>query len=465
MYLLTVVAPTFFFILLQERNESSAPTEDIDNRRPPQNAVVAPVLTVAAPPRVNKRRISRRAKSFDSASPCAQTFTGDARSRNDDTSLPVLEKESGGANDAGIGLDRSEDEAGVAAVAAIANAARAARASAAAGEMAAGKGATGEEEGGGELSALRGFATPSAVGRPAMAPYSVSDTSEFWDLEENTISPDEGNSIQRTGAGYSTVGAGDTTATPRAGQPGLGRGGQHDGEAAPVGEDGGTTDGVAQLVLDPDEEDSFASQDSGFGTVAVNGEMTRDTKGPSPESDNERRRLSGASGNGLGWRGKLESTSGGAVEISDGARPVNGSGEWSCKLVRTGGFEIDRSLEPRRVLPERESNLGCHSSFFFRGLYVCVILCVFIGLKITAQPGPVVLISLRILLKVAAPSVVVFALSVYCFFRSRHRLVLRILNIALRRLKLDQQYFWPLDRHRLPNRSTVRFVRLARRTL
>lgn len=238
-----------------------------------------------------------------------------------------MEKEGAGASDdAGVELDNSEDEAGVPAVAAVAIAARtarentAARKSAAAAEAAAAAKAAAaeeEEEEGGELSALGEFVTPSGVGRPAMAPFSVSDTSDFWEMD-GPFSPEDGKSIPKACArAGSTCGVGGASGAA-GGHNGRGSAGVVEGE----GDMGG------HVFLDTDDGESFVSHDSGFGAATMNGGKDVDGKGPSLEHG----RQNGSFGDSYVWGGgKLVSAAFGG----GGAIVIDAIGEWSCTRVRS----------------------------------------------------------------------------------------------------------------------------------
>lgn len=303
---------TVFFDSYQERNELSAPTvQDAEGRKPPAPGP-APAIASAVASGSDNRRATPRSSSLD---PPAAISSTDSAGNN--TSLSST-------SDAGMEPDNSEDEAGVPAVAAVAIAARtarenAARKSAAAAEAAAAKAAAEEEEGG-ELSALGDFVAPSGVGRPAMAPFSVSDTSDVWEMD-GPFSPDDGKSIPKARARVgSTSGVGG--ASGAAG----GRNGR--GSASVVGEIEGGMGG--HLLHDTDDTESFVSHDSGFGAATLNCVKGIDGKGPSLE----RGRQNGSFGDSYVWGGgKLVSAALGGGGASSGAIVIDAIGEWSCRMV------------------------------------------------------------------------------------------------------------------------------------
>lgn len=280
--------------------------QDADGRKPPASAS-------AVASGSDKRRASPQSSSLDHT---AAISSRDSAGNN--TSLST-------ASDAGIEPDNSEDEAGVPAVAAVAIAARtarenaAARKSAAAAEAATAKAAAEEEEDeGGELSALGEFVAPSGVGRPAMAPFSVSDTSDFWEMD-GPFSPDDGKSIPKARArAGSTSGVGGASVANGRGSTGI------------VGEGEGSMGG--HLSLDTDDSESFVSHDSGFGSATLNGVKGIDGKGPILE----RGRQNGSFGDSYVWSGgKLVSAAFGGGGASSGGIVIDAIGEWSCKMVRS----------------------------------------------------------------------------------------------------------------------------------
>lgn len=225
---------------------------------------------------------------------------------------------------------QEEEERGAEAVAAVAAAVRAggATAPAATSTGAAGRaGRAGVEEGAfphsssmSPIPASMGFATPSAASRPAMAPFSVSDTSDF----EDAMSPVEGGPLRRGSRG-SEAGA-------RASQAPVAEGQEGEEEAD---EEGGV-EGVAEVAA--------AAAALGFGKIGQ-GDATGGAGGIatpfSPTSQGESETFFDAEEPSAGAAGGGEKVDGEGKGAPDGA-----SGGLGKALVENGGVAgAEKELE------------------------------------------------------------------------------------------------------------------------